>query len=294
MSKRDRPIIRFHEDVALFREAVNFTAARTGFAARLIEKDYFCTLLLAHLLPAEDEQIVFKGGTCLAKVLVDFYRLSEDLDFAIPLRVDAGRAQRSRHAGAMKAAVADMTKELADFHLLQPLRGANNSTQYLGAVGYDSLTSGQTETIQIEVSLREPLLTPVFQGAAKTILMDPITETAMIPELQLPCISRLEALAEKFRAALTRRDVAVRDFYDIDHAVRMLDIDVHDISLVELIRQKLAVPGNDPVNVSPARQDELRRQLLPRLRPVLRQQDFEAFDLDHAFQIVTSMAEKLA
>ena len=35
-------------------------------------------------------------------------------------------------------------------------------------------------------------------------------------------------------------------------------------------------------------------QLLPRLRPVLRQQDFEAFDLDRAFQAVTAMAERLA
>ena len=33
------PAIRFHEDTVLFREAVNFTAAQTGFAARLIEKD---------------------------------------------------------------------------------------------------------------------------------------------------------------------------------------------------------------------------------------------------------------
>ena len=30
-----------HEDADLFAEAINFTAATTGFAARLIEKDYF-------------------------------------------------------------------------------------------------------------------------------------------------------------------------------------------------------------------------------------------------------------
>ena len=39
-----------HEDAGLFRESVNFTAARTGFNPRLVEKDYFGTVLLAYLL----------------------------------------------------------------------------------------------------------------------------------------------------------------------------------------------------------------------------------------------------
>lgn len=35
-------------------------------------------------------------------------------------------------------------------------------------------------------------------------------------------MSRDEAMAEKLRAALSRRDVAIRDYYDVDHAVRRL------------------------------------------------------------------------
>lgn len=38
--------LRLHEDPSLFREAVNFTAAETGFTSRLVEKDYFCSVLL--------------------------------------------------------------------------------------------------------------------------------------------------------------------------------------------------------------------------------------------------------
>jgi hypothetical protein len=33
----------------MFLEALNFTAAHTGFSPRLIEKDYFCTVLLQYL-----------------------------------------------------------------------------------------------------------------------------------------------------------------------------------------------------------------------------------------------------
>jgi len=87
------PSVRAHEDPDLFREAVNFTAAETKFAPRLIEKDYFCTLLLDYLTSA-DGAIVFKGGTCLAKVHAGFYRLSEDVDFAIPTAIDASQSKR--------------------------------------------------------------------------------------------------------------------------------------------------------------------------------------------------------
>ena len=40
MTKPEPSSINAHEDVALFREAVRFTAAESGFVPRLIEKDY--------------------------------------------------------------------------------------------------------------------------------------------------------------------------------------------------------------------------------------------------------------
>lgn len=75
MSKAEAPTINAHEDVALFREAVRFTAAESGFVPRLIEKDYFCTVLLDYLSTAAGAELVFKGGTCLTKVHSELYRL---------------------------------------------------------------------------------------------------------------------------------------------------------------------------------------------------------------------------
>ena len=58
--------LRLHdEDPALFREAVRLTTAQTGFVQRLIEKDYFCTVVLEYLA-ASTAELVFKGGTCRA------------------------------------------------------------------------------------------------------------------------------------------------------------------------------------------------------------------------------------
>lgn len=283
------PPILIHEDPEFFRSAVTFTAATTGFQARLIEKDYFCSVLLQYLAEANGS-LIFKGGTCLAKVLVDFYRLSEDLDFVIPMAVDSTRAERSRQAAPLKTAVDSLSQELPIFRLNSPLTGANNSTQYLAALQYTSVVSGQSDIIKLEIGLREPLILPQIGGSAKTILLNPSSEESLVEDLELRSISRLEAFAEKFRAALSRRQVAIRDFYDIDFAIRKKPIHPEDEQLIDLVRQKIRIPGNESVDISEPRLTELRQQVEAQLRPVLRESDFQGFDLDRAFGIISEMA----
>jgi hypothetical protein len=102
-----------------------------------------------------------------------------------------------------------------------------------------------------------------------------------------------EAFAEKFRAALSRREVAIRDFFDIDYAIRTHGLRPNDGEFVGLVRTKLAVPGNESVKVSNERLAALRQQLAAQLKPVLRERDFREFDLDRAFGVVTEMANQL-
>jgi predicted nucleotidyltransferase component of viral defense system len=201
--------LEIHDDTALFREALRFTAAETGFIPRLIEKDYFCTLVLQHLC-ASDATLIFKGGTCLAKVHVGFYRLSEDLDFSISMPTDSARSARSRAADAFKAAVISVPAKVRPFTTVEAVSGANGSKQYVATVAYDSMLGTNRETIKIEVGLREPLLTTTVVADAHTLLLDPIHGRQIVQSVPLSCISLIEAMAEKFRAALTRRDVAIR------------------------------------------------------------------------------------
>jgi len=293
MTRPEPPNITVHRDMPLFDQAVSYTAAHTGFAPRLIEKDYFCSVLLTYLTSASDGRMIFKGGTALAKIHAEFYRLSEDLDFTIPMPVDASRRRRSDSAGAVKIAISNLEASLPDFAVHEPLRGSNNSTQYNATVRYQSPTTGQTDKIRIEVGLREPLLTPVIEGHARTMLLNPITDQPLVADLNIPCISRIEAFAEKFRAALTRREIAVRDFYDLDHAASHLDVNPDNPDLVDLVRSKLTIPGNPPLNIGPQRLADLRKQVDTHLQPVLRPDDCQTFDLNHAIHIVTTMADKL-
>ena len=129
---------------------------------------------------------------------------------------------------------------------------------------------------------------------AQTILLDPISNQAAVTPIRLRCISLTEAFAEKFLAALSRREVAIRDFFDIDYAVRTLGLQIEDDDLIALVRRKLRVPGNEPVDVSDKRLSALRQQVEPQLRSVLRAQDFTEFDLERAFGMVADMAGRLS
>lgn len=285
--------IRWHvEDPALLVQAIEATARETGFNPRLIEKDYFCSVVLEYLAAA-DAGLVFKGGTCLAKVHSSFYRLSEDLDFSISMASDATRKERSKRAAGLKDLIAGIT-DVPGCEVLEPLRGANASVQYNASLGYQSLLDAHTEPIRVEIGLREPTLGQAPPGMAKTMLLNPVTGSALVDAVPIPSLSYPELMAEKARAALCRRDVAIRDFFDIDHAVQSRALDMTHVEFVNLLRLKLSVPGTAAPDVSRDRMRLLEPQLEGELRPVLRQADFASFDLERAVGIVTAVARHLA
>jgi len=283
----------YHDDSDLFRQALSFTESETGFSARLVEKDYYCSILLCDLFAAEATGSAFKGGTCLSKVHCDFYRMSEDLDFALSLPVDATRSQRSKRVTATKAHLVGLPKRIPCFRIVDALQGYNNSTQYIGRVCYQSCVTGQEEYIKVEFSVREPILEPLERLPLRTLLFDPFSGASAVEAMHIPVLSCRETYAEKLRAALTRREPAIRDFFDVDHACRTDRISQTDRKLIDLVRQKLAIPGNEPSSVSDAKLEELRRQVDVHLKPVLKESDFVMFDLDHAFEIVRRFAELL-
>jgi hypothetical protein len=66
-----------------------------------------------------------------------------------------------------------------------------------------------------------------------------------------------------------------------------------DQRLIELIRSKLAIPRNDPLDVSDEKHEILKRQVQGQLRPVLREADYADFDLKRAFGIAAKVVTAL-
>ncbi len=290
--KRDTPLNIYEKDPALFKEAIETSERETGFPASMIEKDYFCTLVLDHLGATGRNGLAFKGGTCLAKVHADFYRLSEDLDFTIPMASGASSQMRSDAFDPVRAAIQSLTEKYPSFHI-EELRGADRSRQYFTYLTYPSRYGRGEGKIKIEVGLREPLRDALIQGAAKTLLLNPFLKTALFRPISMPCMSLRESMAEKFRAALTRREVAIRDFYDIGFVVESLGWDHLDEEFLNMVRQKLAVPRNPTPDVSDARLIDLKAQMETQLKPVLRSRDFDVFDLEKAVDLVRQVANAL-
>ena len=282
--------VRWHvEDPELLAEAFRFTAADTGFSPRLVEKDYFCTVLLEDIGSMEDPP-VFKGGTCLAKVHSRFHRLSEDLDFSIGISAEAPRPDRRQAMAPAREHLADVVGRLPGFRILRPLTGFNGSRQYNSTLGYSSLLADTTDTIKLEIGVREPIREMTMWKPARTLVLDPGRGTELVPAIRSKCISHREAMAEKVRAALTRREPAIRDLFDLDHAAQKTGFDFLDDEFKDLLRLKLEVQGTDEVDISERRFESLRRQVDAELLPVLRRDDFEFFDVDRALETVTRLA----
>lgn len=273
-----------HNDREIFITSIENAAIRYGFANRLVEKDYYCSLILGYLYQQNNNKIIFKGGTCLNKVYAGFYRMSEDLDFSISTEIDSKRAHRRGIIEPYKGIVNLIKKTIPEFTLSQPLKGYNNSTQYIAYLEYNSVVTGMSERIKIEIGLREPFLDIPVTMEAKTLIEDPFSGEKI--DLTVTCMSLKEVYAEKVRAALTRREPAIRDYYDLWYAVNHDIIDEEDRLFISMINKKLSVPGTDFPSISNEIRIILKRQIETELKTVLRVNDFKGFKLDEALHII--------
>lgn len=282
--------LRLHESRDAFRQALSFTEAEFGFAQRLIEKDYYCSLILADLEPLFSSGLVFKGGTCLSKVHADFYRLSEDLDFAISIPTTANPRHRREARSPVKKHLEQLAERLPAVSMPDPPQGHDGNRQYNAVLQYESALTGENETVKVEVAVREPIIEPAVLCTGRTLLRQPVAEEVPNADLSLCVLSLRETYAEKVRAALTREPPAIRDVFDIDDAVRRKRLDLSEPQFINLVHRKLAIPGIAPIDTSRARRELVEDQLETHLKPVLRGFDYAAFDIERAFGEIERLA----
>lgn len=275
----------FHDDLDRFRDGLAHTASTTGFSERLIEKDYYCSVLLRDFEILFAQGIVFKGGTCLSKVHMEFFRLSEDLDFGVSIKADASRADRRAAIKPAKQHLPGVSARLPCFTETVKLTGHNNNKQYNAEFSYRSVVTGELEPVKVEISLREEILFSPDPLPARTMLINPMTGLAAVAPFAVHALSLTEAYAEKTRAALTRREPAIRDFFDIHAAIKRGLVSHSAPEFLELVARKL-LATDDPVDISDARIGVLRRQIETQLKPVLRLADYEGFTFDQVIQLL--------
>jgi predicted nucleotidyltransferase component of viral defense system len=229
-----------HRDGASFQNIIERIAHDTTFPPRLVEKDYYLSIILAQINKGLSEKLVFKGGTCLNKIYYSYYRLSEDLDFSLMLpKGNVTRTVRRKAIQPIKDTIAGFAKSLDVGLRGAEKAGRNESKQYIYYFTYPSVILERRETIKFEIGLRCNPILPVEKRIFQHRFNHPFTDEPFFNPEPVTCLTLKEAVAEKLRAACLRRDIAPRDFYDLDFLSRQ-GFNFKDKQFIEVFKQKLA------------------------------------------------------
>ncbi len=255
---------------------------RPGLAYKY-EKDFLLTLILIRFSEIFPD-IVFKWGTCLNKVYFPYFRLSEDLDFVLENQDDMWRTARKR---LLKQYENSMVAELQKLGItLQDERTKFDEYRLaMFSFAYESVLDGSLQTIKIDISMKGQLQLPSRKLPIRAIFQDIVLwEDIFSQDHTISCIDLTEALAEKMRAALTRREPAIRDFFDIWYAREVGGFDFADPVFLEILSLKLR-----EVDYAYTLEDSrqlLEKQIMTDLKPVLTD-DF-GFDFDSIYTFILS------
>lgn len=281
-------------DKEKFKDIISTIASKMRFRPVIVEKDYYLTVILNNIESCLSDKIIFKGGTLLNKAHLHYHRLSEDLDFTYDAPLPA-RSQRSKAISPIREKMPDFLKALQLTSDKPQGEGFNDSTQYVFKVKYPSVLTAKDDIIKIEISLRQPPMDKPINTEIKHFYQDPFTGEDLFPRGKILSLSWNEAVAEKLKAAISRKDVAIRDYYDLWH-IAELGFDFTSDKFIKLFKRKVTDEGytgdyKKDFGLSPNKLYLLRRQVGSDLIPVIRAG--ESFDLDKVFERFNVILQKV-
>ena len=281
-------------DKEKFKDLISTIASKMRFRPIIVEKDYYLTVILNNIETLLSDKIVFKGGTLLNKAHLNYHRLSEDLDFTFfaPLTT---RSQRSRAITPVREQMPDFLKALRLTSDKPEGEGFDDSRQYVFKVKYPSVLTAKEDIIKIEISLRQSPMDKPVNTRIKHFYQDPFTGDDLFPAGKVLSLSWNEAVAEKLKAAISRKDVAVRDYYDLWH-IAEFGFDFYNDKFIKLFKRKVTDEGykgdySQDFGLSPDKLSTLRRQVETDLMPVIRAG--ESFDLEKVFDRFNVILQKV-
>ncbi|MDP8299294.1 MAG: nucleotidyl transferase AbiEii/AbiGii toxin family protein [Candidatus Tantalella remota] len=275
-----------HDDREDFLKILERTSAQTGFPLRLLEKDYYLTIVLSKINELSND-LVFKGGTCLSKLYYSYYRLSEDLDFTLKLPVEhATRTVRRTAIKPIRKSLKHFLKNLGMSIENLDATGYNESTQYIFHLDYPSAVIERTDSVKLEIGLRFNPLLLVVTKEIKHKFLHPFTKEPLFDAGCVNCLALKELVAEKLRATATRRTIAGRDFYDLDYLLKK-GFDFLNKELLSLFKKKLEEDNFDSdlkkykVNLGRTEKEieEMALRTTAELFPVLTIEEQKTFDI---------------
>jgi predicted nucleotidyltransferase component of viral defense system len=199
---------------------------KLGVPARTIDKDWVLGHLLAGIFNNLyfQENLIFKGGTCLKKCYFENYRFSEDLDFTsihiekkkiiatlkkVTQKIDS---ETGILFGRIKIEDRNFEDNLAAYECSIPFWGADHPKNR------NPPSEGRwVSSIKMDFTIHEV----ICLKKEKKKIIHPYSD--FFSSHFIPCYSIEEIISEKFRALLQRNYTAPRDYYDLWYIMKNID-----------------------------------------------------------------------
>ena len=204
----------------------------------LIEKDTLLQMLLNELVKHSyfKDNFAFKGGTCLIKNYLGYFRFSEDLDFTYINKggfigksnknIRKSISEKVDKIGELIEAIShqlslDFKKEKENSNYFH-FGGSNAFVTF--KIGYDSVILNKHYFIKLQINFIEKLIYEPKELLAVFILDNKDKEeiellfndySYLLNPIKIKVYDLREILVEKVRAILTRRGIKARDFVDV-------------------------------------------------------------------------------
>lgn len=217
----------------------------------LIEKDLILHQILFDLSQNKffHDNFAFKGGTCLAKCYLDYFRFSEDIDFTWKdqsIFEEKSQKEVRRHLSSVIGGIGEIFQEIARAHELDftcqkdnknyvELTGGDKTCTF--KVWYQSEVLGRKSFLKVQMNFMEKICYP-FKGAELKSLISNNPEEILLLYPEYEVYTRKigfdvydchEILAEKIRAILTRQGTKARDYLDVYLIEKQFRIPLDDI-----------------------------------------------------------------
>lgn len=185
-----------------------------------IDKDWVLGHFLAGLFQQNwaQEKLIFKGGTCLKKCYFPDYRFSEDLDFTL---IDADFVITNKLLQSICNTISYKYDILFSKVKVESIVWKNKQVGYKTHIRFWGANHKRNQippnsirwqsSIKIEIVFYEE----VVNNPVKLQLYSEYSDKNSFEDIDVPCYTISEILAEKFRALLQRSYSAPRDYYDL-------------------------------------------------------------------------------
>ena len=217
----------------------------------MIEKDLILHQILSDLSKNSffSENFIFKGGTCLIKHYLGYFRFSEDIDFTWKDQtIFKGKSQKEirRHLSKIVDDIGELFEEISakrgfeftcEKHNTKfvELGGGNKFCTF--KIWYKSEVLNRESFMKVQINFVEKLLFSPQKAELKSLLSKQNEELRlMFPEyeeylqkISFEIYDVREIFSEKIRSILTRQGIKARDFLDVYLISKKFQIDLEDI-----------------------------------------------------------------